>query len=86
MVSSHSSSYMLHYSNQGSCTFPYQSTGLDIRGAEPGCIFFRDGNDTALIQSALVLDVRSCLTSYIGSCLHCESKKKEKEKTPDFNS
>lgn len=83
MVSSHSSSYMLHYSNQGSCTFPNQSGVLDIRGAEPGCIFFRDGSNTALIQNALVLDVRSCLTSYIGSCLDCESKKNEK--TPDFN-
>lgn len=62
---------MLSYSDQGSCTFPYQSTGLDIRGAEPGCICF--GADTTLIPAALVLDVRSCLTSYIESDLHCES-------------
>lgn len=41
LVSSHSSSYMLLYADQGSCTFPYQSTVLDIRDVEPGCICFR---------------------------------------------
>lgn len=34
---------MLLYSDQGSCTFPYQSTVLDIRDVEPGCICFRAG-------------------------------------------
>lgn len=43
LVSSHSSSHMLLYTDQGSCTFPYQSTVLDIRDVEPCCIRFRAG-------------------------------------------
>ncbi len=43
LVSSHSSSHMLLYTDQGSCTFPYQSTVLDIRDVEPCCICFRAG-------------------------------------------
>lgn len=43
LVSSHSSSHMPLYTDQGSCTFPYQSTVLDIRDVEPSCICFRAG-------------------------------------------
>lgn len=57
-------SYMLLYADQGSCTFPYQSTVLDIRDVEPGRICFRVLRmDIALIQ--LVLGVGGCVAGCI---------------------
>lgn len=71
LVLSHSSCYMLLYADQGSCTFPYQSTVLNIGDVEPACICFRVHGDTASIQSAQGLGGGACLASCIRLRLWC---------------